>query len=75
MQTDFPDFQTFSGPAPNFPYAGMGNPIWDFPHMAAFTVTQLCTAYFVISSCYFISIKKPASSFNLIPTLKIAIKS
>lgn len=36
-----------------------------FAHMAALTVTQTCTTYFMISSCHFISIWKDSGSWTL----------
>ena len=61
MQMDFQDFQDFPGPASHLSHAGVGNPLRDFsPHacMATFIMTKMCDAYFLISSCYFISMWK-----------------
>lgn len=44
-------------PSPMCSGVQMGNPFWNFPHMAAFIVAQLFSAYFTIYSCLYFSLK------------------
>ena len=73
-QKDFQDFQNFLGQHPIVPVQEWVTHFGTFPHMSALIATKMCAIYFVISSCYFISIEEPVGCFNLIPVLKISNK-